>query len=52
MDVKYVTQGEKGKTCADCKFFKSKGNGMGECYGHEVLASGSCNIFVPKAEKK
>jgi hypothetical protein len=25
---------------------------MGECYGHEVLASGSCNIFVPKAEKK
>jgi predicted DNA-binding transcriptional regulator YafY len=48
MDVKYVIKGDKGKTCADCSLFKDKGDGMGDCYGHEVLAAGSCNMFIPK----
>ncbi len=51
MDVKYVTKGPKGKTCADCQVFESTGGGMGKCFGHEVLAAGSCNMFAPKAKK-
>jgi hypothetical protein len=51
MDVKYVTKGEKGKTCADCGLFKDTGKGMGDCYGHQVLAAGSCNLFAPKTKK-
>jgi hypothetical protein len=51
MDVKYVTKGPKGKTCADCKVFESTGDGMGKCFGHEVLAAGSCNMFSPKSAK-
>lgn len=49
-DVKYVPKGEPGKTCADCKFFEAdKGNpAMGKCYGHDVMAEGSCNMFVSK----
>jgi hypothetical protein len=48
MDVKYVVKGPKGKTCVDCQFFESTGDGMGKCFGHEVLAAGSCNMFKAK----
>ena len=48
MDVKYVEKGEKGKTCADCKHYEDEGEGMGKCFGHEVMAAGSCNYFDPK----
>jgi len=48
MDVKYVVKGPAGKTCQDCDYFKAKTNGMGDCYGHEVLAAGSCNMFSAK----
>ena len=48
MDVKYVEKGEKGKTCADCKHYEDEGDGMGKCFGHEVMAAGSCNYFDPK----
>ncbi len=48
MDVKYVTKGPKGKTCADCGFFEKTDGGMGKCFGHEVLATGSCNMFKSK----
>jgi hypothetical protein len=48
MDVKYVTKGPKGKTCADCSVFEKTEAGMGKCFGHEVLAAGSCNMFKPK----
>ncbi len=48
MDVKYVLKGEPGKTCADCKHFTDKGEGKGDCYGHEVIAQGSCNLFEKK----
>ena len=41
--VKYVPQGEPGKTCADCKLFTpdESNPGMGACHGHTVLAAGS-----------
>jgi len=48
MEVRYVEKGETGKICADCKNFQDKGNGKGDCYGHEVLAEGSCNLFEKK----
>ena len=50
MEVKYTPQGEPGKTCADCKFYTPKPDnpGIGDCFGHEVLAQGSCNQFQPK----
>ena len=48
MEVKYVEKGEPGKTCADCAAYNDKGDGKGDCYGHEVLAAGSCNMFQPK----
>lgn len=48
MDIQYVTKGEQGKTCADCQVFESTSNGMGRCFGHEVLAAGSYNMFSLK----
>jgi hypothetical protein len=50
MEVKYTPKGESGKTCADCKFDKPKPDnpGKGDCFGHEVEAKGSCNMFQPK----
>jgi len=48
MDIKYVEKGKPGETCADCSFFQDKGDGMGECFGHEVMAVGSCNAFKAK----
>jgi len=48
MDVKYVEKGPKGKACKDCQFFEDTGGGMGKCFGHEVLAKGSCNMFKNK----
>ena len=47
-DVKYVEKGEPGKTCADCKNYKDKDGKTGDCYGYEVLAAGSCNLFEAK----
>jgi hypothetical protein len=52
MDVKYVTKGQPGRTCADCGYFKEQGEGMGDCFGHAVLAAGSCNLFASATEKK
>jgi hypothetical protein len=48
MDVKYVEKGRLGKTCSDCQFFEKTDEGMGKCFGHEVLAKGSCNMFKNK----
>ncbi len=50
MDVKYVEKGEPGKTCADCGSFQDAGDGKGKCFGFDVLAAGSCNMFKAKAE--
>jgi len=51
MDVKYMEKGKKGETCADCKFFEKGDGGTGKCFGHEVLAKGSCNMFAAKGSK-
>ena len=48
MDVKYVEKAEPGKSCTDCKNYRNKGEGKGECFGHEVLAAGGCNYIEPK----
>ena len=47
MDVKYTPNGPPGQTCADCAMFAPdrKNKFMGSCFGHEVLAAGSCNYF-------
>ena len=29
---------------------KGSGGGMGKCFGHEVLAAGSCNMFNAKGK--
>ena len=48
MDVKYVVKGQPGKTYADCQNFQVEGSGKGKCFGHEVVAQGSCNLFQKK----
>ncbi len=50
MEIKYVTNGEEGKRCGDCKHFKEDVNmeGVGKCFGHEVVPEGSCNFFEAK----
>jgi hypothetical protein len=50
MEIKYVQKGEKGKTCADCRNFEAElaSQGVGRCFGKEVLAAGSCNFFEKK----
>jgi len=47
MEIKYVQNGEKGRTCADCKHFERDVNmqGAGKCFGNEVSAEGGCNFF-------
>ena len=48
MEIKFTEKGEPGKTCADCKHFTDEGDNMGKCFGHEVPAGGSCNMFEAK----
>jgi len=50
MEVKYDPQGPPGQQCKDCKFFEpSSGNAsMGKCFGKDVVAQGTCNMFALK----
>lgn len=50
MEIKYVTKGEEGRSCKDCKHFDRDINlqGRGKCFGNEVLVEGSCNFFEAK----
>lgn len=49
-DVQYTPQAEMGKQCKDCQFFEVGGDNpeTGKCFGHDVVATGGCNKFVPK----
>ncbi len=49
-EVKYVEEGEPGKTCADCKMFEPAAEepSKGKCMGYDVQAKGSCNYFQAK----
>jgi len=52
MDIHYTPRSaEAGKTCADCANFQAKPEDQekGDCFGHEVMAAGSCNMFQKKA---
>jgi len=47
MEVKYTPKGPDGKQCRDCKFFEpSSDSSRGKCFGHDVIAQGSCNMFA------
>ena len=47
-DVAYTPQGEVGKQCKDCKNYVPVDDKSGNCFGHLVVASGSCRYFTPK----
>lgn len=38
------------KACESCKHFEDDGvkEGMGKCFGYEVAAAGTCNLFEAK----
>lgn len=44
---------DPGRSCKNCKHFKpgSENGNAGECFGHEVHATGTCNFFTPKGDK-
>ena len=48
MEVHYTPKGPKGKTCNVCRNFKPTGGIKGSCYGHDVIATGSCDYFKSK----
>ncbi|UCG95208.1 MAG: hypothetical protein JSV92_04150 [archaeon] len=49
-DVNYTPEGTEGRTCADCANFSPDETDpeKGICFGHMVVASGSCNNFEKK----
>jgi len=47
-DVGYTTNGESGKQCKDCKHLQAIDDNYGNCFGHRVATSGSCNNFTAK----
>ncbi|MFH1427015.1 MAG: hypothetical protein ABIG60_00585 [Patescibacteria group bacterium] len=47
-DVGYSVSGEEGKQCQNCKYYQMINGYEGNCFGHKVLASGSCNQFLVK----
>jgi hypothetical protein len=50
MEVKYEPQGPTGQQCRDCKFFEPSSDdpSKGRCFGQEVIAQGTCNMYAPK----
>jgi len=49
-EIRYEKLGPQGRQCRDCKFFEpaSASSPTGKCFGHEVLAQGTCNMFIAK----
>jgi len=50
MEVKYKPRGPVGKQCRDCKYFEPAVDNpsQGKCFGHDVIAQGTCNMFASK----
>ena len=50
VETKYEPQGPEGKQCKDCGHFEPDvaGASGGKCFGRDVLAQGTCNMFTPK----
>ena len=42
---------DNSKACKECSVYAEKEPGKGDCMGHEVPETGTCNYFAPKAEK-
>lgn len=53
-DVKYDVNGQPGKQCKDCSEFTAHADdaAKGDCHGHEVVATGTCNFFHAAAAKE
>ena len=48
-DVNYKpVADDPAKSCNACKHFQVKDCDKGDCFGHEVLAKGTCNYYEPK----
>lgn len=47
-EVGYSTAGPADKQCANCKNYKSQDADYGDCFGHKVVATGSCNYFTQR----
>jgi len=52
MGVGDASKASKEKTCINCVHFKTEESNIrktkGTCYGHSVVATGSCNFFKKK----
>ncbi len=49
-EIKYKVPGAEGRQCCDCKFFEpvSGESSKGKCFGKDVVAQGTCNMFASK----
>lgn len=49
-DVGYTKKGREGRTCTECVNFRPEESdpSRGTCFGHDVVAAGSCNRFSKK----
>jgi hypothetical protein len=47
-DVGYTKNGEPGKQCRDCANYEAVDDNSGNCFGHQVLATGNCQSFKAK----
>jgi len=48
-EVNYVPSSpDPEKACTKCQNFTPTTEGEGNCFGHKVLASGTCNFFTAK----
>ena len=50
MEIRYEMPGPEGRQCQECKFFEPspENPSAGKCFGHDVVARGTCNMFVAK----
>lgn len=49
VDYKPISPDPK-KSCLNCKHFNPTDGGMGECFGHKVAETGTCNYFEQKVK--
>lgn len=49
-EVNYTPNGPAGKTCLECTNYQADASNpdIGKCFGHDVVATGSCNFFQAK----
>ena len=49
-EIKYEMPGPEGRQCGGCKFFQPLTGELskGKCFGKDVVAQGTCNMFASK----